>query len=299
MANDKRTARLLVVDLDDTLWTWFDAWYKSFRALLDEVERISGIDEATLISDIRPIHQRRGTSEYSWLLDELALLEATCPPGTSVADFYDEALHAQNRARKAATHLYPGVRETLSRLRENGTTVVGYTESLEFWTRWRIHRTDLDGLLTELYSSPDHDSPEGVDPAARRHLPARDYMLEKTVHRHVPAGVIKPDPIILQQIVKDHGVSAGETVYVGDSPMKDIAMAQAVGAIDALAGYGVHSGDPRYALLQQVSHWTDEMVRKEQDNRPGVLPTPSITLATGLSDIFNYVEFEPTKGEHD
>jgi len=295
MTNEKRTARLLVVDLDDTLWTWFDAWHASFSALLQKTSELSGIDEDALKLAIRPIHQRHGTSEYSWLLDELDELKATVPPGMTVAEYFDPASHAQNRARKKGTKLYPGVLETLTKLRDNGTTVVAYTESLAFWTRWRIHRTGLDGLISELYSSPDHDSPAGVDVLSRRTLPAESYELRVTRARHVPHGIVKPNPQILKQILDDHGVAASESVYVGDSLMKDVAMAQAVGSIDALAAYGVKTDDPRYRLLQQVSHWPDVTVAKEQDKSPGVHPTPRLVLSRGLSDILDYVDFEPTE----
>lgn len=294
MSVEKHVARLLVVDLDDTLWTWFDAWHVSFSAFLSSTSSLSGITEVDLKRAIRPIHQRHGTSEYSWLLDELDVLQGSVPSGSTVAEHFDPALHAQNRARKGATRLHPGVLDTLTRLRANGTTVVAYTESLAFWTRWRIQQTGLDGLIAEIYSSPDHDTPAGVDVASRRTLPAKDYELKETEHRHVQRGIVKPAPEILQQILDDHSVAATEAVYVGDSLMKDVAMAQAVGAIDALAAYGVKTDDPRYLLLQEVSHWPDCTVAKEQDKTPGVHPTPTLVLSSGLSDLFDHVDFRPT-----
>jgi phosphoglycolate phosphatase len=294
MTTEKRQARLLVVDLDDTLWTWFDAWHSSFSEFLRVASELSGVSETELKRAIRPIHQRRGTSEYSWLIDELEVLRASVPPGSSPAEYFDPALHAQNRARKAATLLYPGVHDTLLQLRDNRTTVVAYTESLAFWTRWRIQHTGLEGLISELYSSPDHDTADGVDVDARRTLQTEDYHLGATEHRHVPRGVVKPNPEILRQILDDHGVPASEAVYVGDSLMKDVAMAQTVGATDAHAAYGVKTNDSRYGLLQDVSHWPDAVVAKEQDKSPGVHPTPTFTLRDGLADILDYVEFAPT-----
>lgn len=114
-----------------------------FSEFLSTTSALSGITEIDLKRAIRPIHQRHATSEYSWLLDELDELNQKVPTGVTVAEFFDPALHAQNRARKEATQLYPGVRDTLTRLRAGGTTVVAYTESLAFWTRWRIQQTGL------------------------------------------------------------------------------------------------------------------------------------------------------------
>lgn len=294
MGSHKQTARLLVVDLDDTLWTWFDAWHESFRAFVDELVKRSHIDEKILLREIRKIHQRYGTTEFSWIIDELDILDDAVPPGESRDRYYNPALHAQNKARKSATRLYPGVRETLERLNNIGTTVIAYTESLAFWTHWRIKRTGLDGLISQIYSSRDHSHPEGIIVEQRRYYPTSQYELQTTVHRYVPDGVLKPDPQILQQIIDDQAVDADETVYVGDSLMKDISMAQTVGTLDAFAKYGTRSHDPRYGLLQDVSHWTDETIRLEQDRRPGVHPTPTITLKEGLDELAEHVHFKPT-----
>lgn len=292
-------ARLLVVDLDDTLWHWFDPWHKSFTALLVELEKKTGLSEDELAALIRPVHQMRGTSEYSWLLDELPELREFVPDGEDFASYYDPALHAQNRARKEATMLYPGVAETLEAVRRSGTKIVAYTESLEFWTRWRVHQTHLDGVLDELYSAPDHDSPRGIDPVSRRTQPSENYALEFTEHRHVPAGVTKPNSDILMQIVEDHEIEPAEAVYVGDSLMKDVAMAQSVGAIDVWARYGVMNKDPRYSLLQKVSHWPDATVAKEQDMAPGVHPEARHVLEESFSELLSFVSFSRTPGGHE
>lgn len=291
MSTDKKKIRLLIVDLDDTIWTWFDAWHSSFSQLILKITEISGVPEGELKSAIRTIHQRRGTTEYSWLVDELEILKARTPSGSTVAKYFDPALHAQNRARKAETRLYPGVYDTLVSINRVGTPVVAYTESLEFWTRWRMQVTGLDGIIDVLYSSPDHDSPAGIDPKERRTLPADEYSLKSTKHRKVGPGIVKPDVHVLRQIIEDYGVRPAEAVYVGDSVMKDIAMAQRVGVNDVHALYGVKQKDSRYELLREVSHWTDETIAKERDASPGVHPNPRYVLRESFAEVLKFFEF--------
>lgn len=120
---------------------------------------ISGVPADVLETQIRAVHQARGTAEYSFLLDEVpALVEAsgTVPPSQR----YDEALHWLHSRGRAVTRLYPGVLETLTSLKRAGITVAAYTESLAYWTEWRIRWTGLDGLIDRLYSAPDHDLPQ-------------------------------------------------------------------------------------------------------------------------------------------
>ena len=256
--------RLLITDLDNTLWDWFAAWYESFSALLGELESLSGVERSVLESQIKVVHQRRGTTEYSNLIREVpCLVEAAAP--RDPFEVFDAALHAQNSRRVAATRLYPGVAESLCALKDAGVRVVGYTESGAYWTEWRIRHTGLDGVIDVLYSSPDHDVAAGIDPADLRtgHYDESKYGLRVTRHHHVPAGVSKPDRQILSTILREEGSDPTKAAYIGDSLMKDIAMAQSVGVLDIHAQYGLVQHREEYELLRRVTHWSDQAVARE------------------------------------
>jgi FMN phosphatase YigB (HAD superfamily) len=281
---------LLVTDLDNTLWDWFDAWHASFVTLLTEVSILSGVPVPVLEDESRVVHQRRGTTEYSYLLNELpSLLALTDNPLIE----YDEAVHAQNASRKTTTRLYPGVLKTLAALGNAGIPVVGYTESLAFWTEWRIATLGVDGLLTALYSSPDHDLPAGVTFDNLRTRPSEEYGLKLTPHKHVPAGIHKPSAAVLGDIISHFGATPATTLYVGDSLIKDVAMAQAVGAHDAYAAYGVAQNRPEYDLLRRVTHWTPQVVQAERDaaERAGTV-TPTCVLTEHFEEILTAFDFK-------
>lgn len=285
---------LLVTDLDNTLWDWFAAWYGSFSAMLTKLAELSGVAQDVLESEIHAVHQQRGTSEYTYLLNELPSLRVSAD-GREPMAVYDEAIHVQNSQRKRVTKLYPGVRETLVALRGRGVCVVAYTESLAYWTEWRIRHTGLDGLIDALYSSPDHDLPDGVSFDALRTQSAAAYGLRKTEHRHVPQGVLKPSDEILRSILKNTGCTPEETVYVGDSLMKDVAMAQSVGVWDVHAAYGQPQSRPEYDLLRRVSHWPDVDVARERDLMKTDEIKPTVTLKTGFPELLTNFDFGRTQ----
>lgn len=282
----KAVPRLLITDLDNTLWDWFEVWYQSFTALLDGLVEISGFERSLLEAQIKAVHQHRGTSEYSNLVPEVpALVEFAGE--RDPFDVFDEALHAQNSRRKATTALYPGVREALQTLKRQGVGIVGYTESGAYWTEWRIRNTGLDGVIDVLYSSPDHDVAAGVDvKELRTGRYEGTYGLALTKHSHVPIGVLKPNREVLQAILGEQGCAPLHAAYIGDSLMKDIAMAQSTGVLDAHAAYGQVQHRPEYELLRRVTHWTEgDVAREAALTRANSDVVPNLVLHNGFEEI--------------
>lgn len=178
---------LVITDLDNTLFDWLKIWYDSFKALLDSVIEISGMSADILIPEMKKVHERHGTAEYAFLLEELPSLrrgEST----ESVITNYAPAIDAFRHARRAAMKLYPGVRGTLDELKKCGCLLVGYTESMGFYSNCRMRHLDLDLVFDFLYSPRDHDLPCALTPEAIRYYPADTYELRVTQHRHTPAG---------------------------------------------------------------------------------------------------------------
>lgn len=93
--------RMLITDLDNTLWDWFEAWYQSFSALLDGLVSITCLDRQVLEDQIKAVHQRRGTTEYSNLVREVPALVEFAGPDDPF-DVFDEALHAPRTPRASA-----------------------------------------------------------------------------------------------------------------------------------------------------------------------------------------------------
>lgn len=283
----ERLRKLLITDLDNTLWDWFESWHQSFSALLDGLVSISGLDRAFLEDQIKTVHRKRGTTEYSNLVREVpALVEFS--GSRDPMDVFDSALHAQNSRRLSATRLYPGVFEGLNALRETGVHVVAYTESGAFWTEWRMRHTGLDGIIDVLYSSPDHDLAAGVKLSELRsgHYDEENYGLRRTKHRHAPPGAVKPNLAILNTILESQDCESSDAVYLGDSLMKDITMAQAAHVLDVHAAYGLVQHRQEYDLLKRVTHWTeDDVAREKALSAPVSEVEPSIVCRDGFMEI--------------
>ena len=264
--------------------------------MLDSLIEQSGLPREQLLDEVQAVHRRHGTSEYAFLIEELPSLRRL-HPGSDLNEVYRTAVEARRRARNQSLRLYPGVRETLTALREQGTVVVGYTESMAYYSSTRVRKLGLDGLLSVLYSPADHELPRGLTREQVRRHPEEHYQLTRVLHRHTPPGELKPNPKLLIDIIRDLRTTVSEVAYVGDSPMKDVAMAQDAGVADVLALYGKAQDRAAYELLRRVTHWTPEDVEREKAilQRGDIRPT--FILSQSFDELTNLFDFVPSSRE--
>src|SRR5689334_11251035 len=104
--------KLVVVDLDNTLYDWVGYYVPSFEALVGELEGEHEIDREALLDAFRAVHQRRGTSEYAFVLTELDVLHDVEARAATGSDPHPAIAAFRHKSRETL-HLYDGVAETL------------------------------------------------------------------------------------------------------------------------------------------------------------------------------------------
>lgn len=286
---DPKTA--VILDLDNTLWDWVATWYASFSAMLRVISDISGLPEVELLPAVRRVHQRHGTSEYTFLIEELEVVHHPNESRRELLDRFRPAIEAFRDARRRTLALYPSVAETLWALYDRRVSVVAYTESTAYHTAYRVRRLGLDGLLNTVYSPEDHDLPRGMTREQLRSYPESRYEFKRTIHKHTPLGAAKPNPDILHAILEDLETAPADAVYVGDSLLRDISMAQDAGVADVYAAYGEARDTAAYELLKAVTHWTDADVQREKQLRARPRVEASLVFGVGLAELFDHFRF--------
>jgi FMN phosphatase YigB (HAD superfamily) len=116
---NKMSASVVLTDLDNTLYDWVDIWYKSFKAMLDQLVEESGVSGETLVKDFKQIHEKHGTSEYALAIEELPSLKAK----SAEADW--------------ATRFEVAIRATDPRARRRRA----FTP--ELWKLWKLLKTSI------------------------------------------------------------------------------------------------------------------------------------------------------------
>jgi FMN phosphatase YigB (HAD superfamily) len=287
----KKCISFVIVDLDNTIYDWFYFWHSSFTAMVDRVMADSGIPREKLFREIKEIHTKHGTAEYSLLIQEIPSLKEK-HPDQDLRVVYRDAIEEYRRTREKTLKPYPRVRETLQTLKEYGCVIAAYTESMAFYTNDRIRRLELDGLIDYLYSPPDHEFPENLTPEELRSFPTEHYKLKRTLERAVPKGEKKPNPTILLNILKEINAMPDNTLYLGDSLTRDVLMAQQAGVSDVWAKYGVATQKQEYNLLRQVTFWTDEEVEREKKLKE-IDVKPNYILEQSITELFTLFNFGP------
>ena len=148
------TYRLLITDLDNTLYDWVTFFAQSFSIMVEVLNEITGIPVDTLLDEFKTIHQKYQNSEHPFAVLELPSVRARYP-GLTPAELrreIDPALHAFNSVRKQLLSLYPCVFETLELLKSFGIQIVGHTEATAPNALFRLRKLGILSLFDRLYA---------------------------------------------------------------------------------------------------------------------------------------------------
>jgi phosphoglycolate phosphatase len=251
--------KLLITDLDNTLYDWVTFFTASFRAMVVELARLLDTKEELLLSEFREVHRKYGNSEQPYALLEIPSVQLKFSElnRTEIIKELDSALHLFNRTRKQTLTLYPGVEEVLRELTAQGVMIVGHTEAILANSYWRLRSLKIDKYFSRLYTLEGKQAIH-IGENARLLDPPPGFV---TV---VPLEERKPNPRLLADICKHEGVDLEAAYYIGDSIVRDISMANTAGVKSIWARYGTQYDPSCWTYLVKVTHWTDEDVEREK-----------------------------------
>ena len=290
--NVRKRVNFVVTDLDDTIWDWLKMWHNSFEPYLRRISNEFNVDIELLKRDFKEIHQKYGSSEFSFVFNELKSLTQDQKDRINKSDGNNKSIiHEYNHLKKNNLTLYDGVVETLKKIKEEGALIIGFTESNAFFTKYRIKHLELDGFFDCIYAPVDMGVPENV----YKFYPNDFWQPEITEMRYLPKFIIKPAPEILEIILKDFNANKESTIYIGDKLDKDISMANGTSITSVYAKYGHKIESEEYELLREVTHWTDKDVQREKDFKEEHKKNPiaNFTLEESFAELTNFFSFFP------
>lgn len=239
--------KLLITDLDDTLYDWAGFFVPAFYAMVDEIVAITGLDRDGLLREYRQTHQRLGTVEYPYATLKLPSIrqyfsgmdDAACKAALRPAFLRFNGIRDNN------LRLFPGVEDTLSALDGRGIPVIGYTESSQENGFYRLERLGIAKYFQHVYTYQSRFQ--------SGYAPSDKVMTVQTR---------KPDTAVLLRICEREQYAPAEVVYVGDSLVKDVYMGKMAGVTAVWANYPHEDNDYREKLTA-ITSWSQEDCERE------------------------------------
>lgn len=288
--SDKPNVKLVVTDLDNTLYDWVAYFVPAFYEMVTTAAEILHISTDLLLDDLQAIHRRHGNSEHPFALLETEIVRKLYPNASleERSKILDGAFLAFNRSRKQTLKLYPGIYDTLQFITSQGAALVAYTEAPSINALHRIRFLGITPFFSGVYAPKS----SGVQHPNVRQTNPLDQ--EIRLLRPLQSGHRKPAPDVLLEICKDWQVPPTQTLYIGDSLTRDIGMAKAANTIGAWARYGTGHDPELWKKLVRVTHWTSEDVKREELLKQQFVGTkPDIEL-NNFAELASQIEFAPT-----
>lgn len=232
--------KLLISDLDDTLYDWTGFFVPAFYAMADEIARMTGIDEKKLLNEYMAAHQRLGSVEYPYATLELPSIKAyyNNAPAEELKAALRPAFNVFNSVRESHLHLLPGVEEMLRALTKMGVTLIAYTESSKENGFFRLMKLGIEPYFKHVYTL------ESQFKSA--------YAFGEKVRT---VQTKKPDVAVIERICTGEGYDKNEVMYLGDNLTKDMYMAKMAGVTAVWMHRKRENEDYKNKLLA-ITSWT-------------------------------------------
>jgi phosphoglycolate phosphatase len=286
--------KLVVTDLDNTIYNWVDFYVPSFLAMIQELSKLTGISQAELKASFKRIHEKYRTTEYTFAIQQLDVLQEI-NSGLDVKQIlrkYEPAIRAFRKTRKKTLRLYEGVKETLTEIHNQGKKIAGRTDALMFHAIMRLKQLGIEDLYDGIFAPPDHGFPPGTTPEdVRFYNNSMSYETKIPIRVELNPSIRKPDPRALLIVLDHFNAKPEETVYIGDSLLRDALLAQKCGIHDVYAEYGQKYDPKHYEELLKITYWPEEEIEKEgSPSITEVKPTFVLSCFSELSHIIRGIE---------
>lgn len=280
------TTRIVLADIDNTLYDWGAFFAPSFRAMVSALLRELEISEAQLYAEFKEVFARHGSLDYAFTIQEL----------DSVRNLEIERIrHLVKTGRGAFLSVqrrrlqpYPGVLETLKWLLNQNIAVIGITNSPIHRAQKRLWDLKIDSLLTGLVAWEGFEAISGpvtegfVTPSLDR------TRTQSRVARAIPVPLsdCKPNSRHYAIALEAFAGTASEAWAIGDSLAKDLKPAAKLGVktIWARYGAGFDREDRDANTLLRITHWSESEISRTY-NTDSFEPDHTIDTIEELKEI--------------
>jgi len=238
--------RLVITDMDGTLYSWVDYIVPALEAMVSSLEQTTGMPRIRIVQSLKEVYEQQGTNEYAFAIQESKIFHEFAYDFDSFnALVITPARNAFSEMRRRYLRPYKGVVSTLASMRARGVQIVALTDAPRFPAERRLKQLALDESIDALYALGSFPVPDLVDSAVKEREREGYYRSSLPLVVELPFEYEKPSPRGVTRILADFKVDPSEAIVVGDNLKKDIAAAQSASVRGVFAEYGTYIA-PQY-----------------------------------------------------
>ena len=287
----RKYEKLLVLDIDNTVFDWVTYYVACLNALFKKVESVTDISVSTLAKESKLVFEEQGSIEYPFLIQELP----------SVIEYYNgdsekmisEAVDLGRIAFKdmAESYLkpYETVIDTFKTIKEKWPQfpIIALTDAPRYVAMWKLNKLGILHYFDALYglsdpkipTDPDNQKAKVAPGILIKHLQQNSFDF-KGIIRTLPEDYEKPGTRGLKTVLMDHDMEGhfDHVLWVGDNLRKDVGLGNRLGVKSAWAKYGTLINPETKNALLEFSPENNVHKNVSLDPKSDDSPVPDVTL---------------------
>jgi phosphoglycolate phosphatase len=297
------STKLLVLDIDNTVFDWVTYYVAAFVPLLKTLEGVIRVPYRVLASESKEVFTRHGSIEYPFLVQELPSVIKFYGPDIErmLREAVDPCRKTFNGAADKYLVPYDGVVDALTRMRKDnpGMSIAALTDAPRYIAMWKMNKLGVLDLFDAIYGLGDPKIPISeefgrikVDPEIlHKHLKQNDFGFKGDI-RVLPDEYEKPGIRGLKTILMDFELDEDaahkkQVVWCGDNLNKDVGLGKKLGIRTVWAKYGAMVSPQLKEKLAEFSpeHSIHKNAHLTDDKSHALVPDVTLNSFSELLDI--------------
>lgn len=269
-------SKALILDLDNTLYSWMEAYTPSFLAQIGYLVERTHIDEETLKDSFKSVFKKYDSVEIPSAVYELEIWDDINISSSLLQDIFSNSQKIFFDKFQENICLFPNVKETLDWAKDNSILIFGFSDAFSFWINYRLKCLSIEQYFETVFAIDDSI--------------IMNSELVKNADRSsniisVPIQYTKPNTFVIDKIIREYGIERKNIFMVGDSIEKDVIMAQKAEIQDIWAEYGTKYQKSYGSVLRSITPWSRTKQRKEGVFQKKIEPAYVISNFAEIKDI--------------
>lgn len=268
--------KLLVLDIDNTVFDWVYYYVNCLGAMLDKVSEITGVSSLQLATECKEVFTKEDTIEYPFVVQQLpsVLKYYSGDIEKMLSEAVDQARDIFLETSQNYLIPYEGVVETLNKIRSDypNLKIAALTDAPRYVAMWKLNKLGILHDFDAIYGLGDPRIPVSKcrtkaivsEEILIKHLEGSQFDFAGAV-RVLPDEYEKPGKRGLKTVLMDYDLDEDkalwkEVLWVGDNVSKDVGLGNSMGITTAWAKYG--TGLPKELMETLKTFSPDINVRK-------------------------------------